>query len=90
MSLGIVRRQPSMRKTEWIPLDPSAVLKLDAEWLARFQKVTASAYLQSKNGFKVKNDLPGLRGPAVEKVYAEVKHGSQALFGQANHSNGMM
>ena len=30
-------------------------------------------YLQSKNGFKVKMDLPGLRGPEVQQVYAEGK-----------------
>jgi hypothetical protein len=29
------------------------------------------AYLQVKNGFKVKADLPGMRGPATEKIYAE-------------------
>jgi hypothetical protein len=31
------------------------------------------AYLQTKNGFHVKEGLPGLRGPAVEKLYAEGK-----------------
>jgi hypothetical protein len=31
------------------------------------------AYLQTKNGMTVKQDLPGLRGPAVEKLYAEGK-----------------
>jgi len=29
------------------------------------------AYLQSKNGFTVKGNLPGLRGQAVETLYAE-------------------
>jgi hypothetical protein len=71
---GIVRRQPIYEKDRLDPLDPSAVLKLDAEWLARFPEgYRHLAYLQSKNGFKVKNDLPGLRGPAVEKLYAEGK-----------------
>jgi hypothetical protein len=69
---GIIRRQPIYEKDRLDPLDPSAVLKLDAEWLARFPEgYRYLAYLQSKNGFKVKNDLPGLRGPAVEKLYAE-------------------
>jgi hypothetical protein len=71
---GIVRRQPIYEKDRIDPLDPSAVLKLDTEWLARFPKgYRHLAYLQSKNGFKVKADLPGLRGPAVEKLYAEGK-----------------
>jgi hypothetical protein len=37
-------------------------------------------YLQERNGFKVKKDLPGLRGPAVEKLY---KEGSEWLAGSA-------
>ncbi len=71
---GIVRRQPIYEKDRMDPLDPLAVLKLNVEWLARFPEgYRHLAYLQSKNGFKVKNDLPGLRGPAVEKLYAEGK-----------------
>jgi len=71
---GIVRRQPIYEKDRLDPVDPSAVLKLDAEWLARFPEgYRHLAYLQSKNGFKVKDGLPGLRGPAVEKLYAEGK-----------------
>lgn len=69
---GIVRRQPIYEKDRLDPVDPSAVLKLDAELLARFPEgYRHLAYLQSKNGFKVKADLPGLRGPAVEKLYTE-------------------
>ena len=71
---GIVRRQPIYEKDRLDPVDPSAVLKLDADWLARFPEGYCHlAYLQSKNGFKVKAGLPGLRGPAVEKLYAEGK-----------------
>jgi hypothetical protein len=71
---AIVRRQPLYEKDRLDPVDPSAVLKLDAEWLARYPEgYRHLAYLQSKNGFKVKADLPGLRGPAVEKLYAEGK-----------------
>ena len=69
---GIVRRQPIYEKDRLDPVDPSAVLKLDAEWLARFPEgYRHLAYLQSKNGFNVKADLPGLRGPGVEKLYTE-------------------
>jgi hypothetical protein len=71
---GIVRRQPIYEKDRLDPVDPSAVVKLDAEWLARFPEGYCHlAYLQSKNGFKVKTGLPGLCGPAVEKLYAEGK-----------------
>jgi hypothetical protein len=71
---GIVRRQPIYEKDRLDPVDPSAVLKLDAELVARFPEGYCHlAYLQSKNGFKVKAGLPGLRGPAVEKLYAEGK-----------------
>jgi SnoaL-like domain len=69
---GIVRRQPIYEKDRLDPVDPAAVLKLDAEWLARFPEgYRHLAYLQSKNGFKIKDGLPSLRGPAVEKLYAE-------------------
>jgi len=77
---GIVRRQPIYEKDRLDPVDPSAVLKLDAEWLGRFPEgYRHLAYLQSKNGFNVKAGLPGLRGPAVEKLYAE----GQAWLGGA-------
>ena len=70
----IVRRQPIYEKDRLDPVDPSAVLNLDAERLALFPEGYCHlAYLQLKNGFKVKADLPGLRGPAVEKLYAEGK-----------------
>jgi hypothetical protein len=66
------KRQPIYEKDRLDPVDPSAALKLDAELLARFPEgYRHLAYLQSKNGFKVKADLPGLRGPAVEKLYTE-------------------
>ena len=71
---GIVRRQPIYEKDRIDPVDPSAVLQLDAEHLARFPEgYRHLGYLQSKNGFTVKDGLPGLRGPAVEKVYDEGK-----------------
>jgi len=69
---GIVRRQPIYEKDRIDPVDPSAVLRLDQEWLARYPEgYRHLAYLQWKNGFKVKSGLPGLRGPEVEKLYAE-------------------
>ncbi len=71
---GIVRRQPIYEKDRLDPVDPSAILKLDAEMLGRFPEGYCHlAYLQLKNGFKVKTGLPGLRGPEVEKLYVEGK-----------------
>ena len=71
---AIVRRQPIYEKDRLDPLDPSAALVLDPEHLARFPEgYRHLGYLQSKNGFTVKQGLPGLRGPEVEKVYAEGK-----------------
>jgi hypothetical protein len=69
---GIVRRQPIYEKDRLDPVDPSVVIKLDKEWLARYPEgYRHLAYLQWKNGFNVKSGLPGLRGPEVEKLYAE-------------------
>jgi hypothetical protein len=69
---AIVRRQPIYEKDRLDPVDPSATLSLDPAILARFPEgYRHLAYLQSKNGFNVKTGLPGLRGTAVEKLYAE-------------------
>ena len=82
---GIVRRQPIYEKDRLDPIDPAAILRLDADILARFPEgYRHLAYLQFKNGFDVKNDLPGTRGPAVERVYAEGKawlEGSASVWG---------
>jgi hypothetical protein len=69
---GIVRRQPIYEKDRLDPVDPSVVLHLDPDLLGQFPEgYRHLAYLQAKNGFSVKGDLPGLRGPAVEKLYVE-------------------
>jgi len=69
---GLVRRQPIYEKDRMDPVDPAARLTLDPQRLARFPEgYRHLAYLQSNLGFDVKANLPGLRGPAVEKLYAE-------------------
>jgi hypothetical protein len=69
---GIVRRQPIYEKDRLDPVDSSVNLKLDQALLARFPEgYRHLAYVQSKNGMIIKDDLPGLRGPAVEKLYKE-------------------
>ena len=71
---GIVRRQPIYEKDRMDLVNPHDLpaLVLDGKELARFPEgYRHLGYLQSKNGFTVKGDLPGLRGPVVEKLYAE-------------------
>ena len=76
---GIVRRQPIYEKDRIDPLDPAATLRLDAGLLASFPEgYRHLAYLQSKNGFSIKLDLPQLKGPVVERLYA---HGRAWLDG---------
>jgi len=69
---GIVRRQPIYEQDRLDPVDPAVNLKLDQKLLDRFPEGYCHlAYLQYKNGMSIKEDLPGLRGPAVEKLYNE-------------------
>ena len=62
-------------RSRWTPGATAAAvakLTLDAAVLARFPEgYRHLAYLQTKNGFTVKRGLPGLRGAAVEQLYAE-------------------
>ena len=68
---GLVLRQPIYEKDRLDQLDPSATLKLDAELLARFPEgYRHLAYLQTRIGYTVKPDMPGLKGPEVEALYA--------------------
>lgn len=69
---AIVRRRLTYEKDRMDPVDPSAVLRLDQELLARFPEgYRHLGYLQSKIGFTVRTDLPGLRGDAVQRLYEE-------------------
>jgi len=78
---GIVRRQPIYERDRMDPVEPSRRVMLDVTVLTRFPEgYRHLAYLQSRNGFTVKEGLPGLRGPAVELLYAE---GREWLAGSA-------
>src|SRR5262245_14547867 len=78
---GIVRRQPIYEKDRMDPVEPSRRVMLDVTVLRKFPEgYRHLAYLQTKNGFTVKDGLPGLRGPAVERLYAE---GREWLAGSA-------
>ncbi len=68
---GMVLRQPIYEKDRLDPVDPAARLELDGALLERFPEgYRHLAYLQTKLGFRVKPDMPGLKGPAVEALYA--------------------
>jgi hypothetical protein len=69
---AIVRRQPIYEKDRLDPVDPAATLRLDRAVLETFPEgYRHLGYLQHRNGFTVKIGLPGLRGPEVQKLYAE-------------------
>jgi hypothetical protein len=71
---GIVLRQPIYEKDRMDPVDPGKLLPLDQELLKRFPEgYRHLAYLQSSIGYQVKTDMPGLKGPAVEALYARGK-----------------
>jgi hypothetical protein len=68
---GLVLRQPIYEKDRLDPVDPVAKPKLDKTLLARFPEgYRHLAYLQSKIGYAVKPDMPGLDGPEVSSLYA--------------------
>ncbi|MGE0850963.1 MAG: nuclear transport factor 2 family protein [Hyphomicrobiaceae bacterium] len=68
---GMVLRQPIYEKDRMDPVDPAARLTLDPAVLRRFPEgYRHLAYLQTEIGFKVKPDMPGLKGREVEALYA--------------------
>ena len=68
---GLVLRQPIYEKDRADPVDPAAQLTLDPELLGRFPDgYRHLAYVQTQIGYAVKDDMPGLSGPAVEALYA--------------------
>ena len=69
---AIVRRQPIYEKDRLDAVDPSACVALDPAELARFPEgYRHLAYVQRKNGFAVRDGLPGVRGASVERLYAD-------------------
>lgn len=68
----VLLRQPIYEKDRMDPVAPDAKLSLDAALLARFPEgYRHLAYLQTRIGYAVKPDMPGLKGPEVEKLYAD-------------------
>ena len=76
---GIVRRQPIYEKDRMDPVDPGVSLRLERALLDRFPiGYRHLAYLQTKLGFTIKDELPGLKGDVVQALYA---HGRRWLEG---------
>ena len=68
---GLVLRQPIYEKDRLDPVDPAAKLALDQELLKSFPEgYRHLAYLQTKIGYKVKPDMPGIEGPELDALYA--------------------
>jgi hypothetical protein len=68
---GLVLRQPIYEKDSIMPIDPSVRIALDRSLLERFPVgYRHLAYLQTKIGYAVKPDMPGLKGEKVEALYA--------------------
>jgi hypothetical protein len=78
---GLVLRQPIYEKDRLDPVDPAAKLVLDRDLLARFPEgYRHLAYLQTKIGYQVKTDMPGIEGPELERLYAR---GARWLKGES-------
>jgi len=71
---GIVLRQPIYERDRLDPVDPSARLSLDQNLLNSFPEgYRHLAYMQTRVGYKVKTDMPGLEGPERDALYAKVE-----------------
>ena len=68
---GLLLRQPIYEQDRIDPVDPAAVLQLDAALLARFPPgYRHLAYIQTQIGYTVKLDMPQLTGPETDRLYA--------------------
>jgi len=71
---GLVLRQPIYEKDRMDPVDPAVRLSLDQALLGQFPAgYRHLAYLQTRIGYEVKKDMPGLKGAEVERLYARGK-----------------
>ena len=67
----LLHRQPIYEKDRIDPIDPAASVTLDAAKLAELPEgYRHLAYIQQRIGYTVKLDMPMLKGPAVEALYA--------------------
>ena len=67
----LLHRQPIYEKDRIDPVDSTAVVKLDSQALAGFPEgYRHLAYIQTRIGYTVKMDMPMLKGPVVDELYA--------------------
>ena len=72
---GLVLRQPIYEKDRFDPVDPAAKVSLDPELLKRFPEgYRHLAYLQTKIGYTVKPDMPGIDGALLDALYSAGKN----------------
>ena len=72
---GLVLRQPIYEKDRFDPVDPAAKVSLDQDLLKRFPEgYRHLAYLQTKIGYTVKPDMPGIDGALLDALYAAGKN----------------
>lgn len=77
---AIVLRRLFYEKDRMDPVDPSQTVKLEQDLLNSFPiGYRHLAYLQTKAGFTLKKDMPGLRGPGADALY---QHGADWLAGK--------
>ncbi|CAH0140957.1 nuclear transport factor 2 family protein [Roseomonas sp. CECT 9278] len=71
---AVVLRQPIYEKDRMDAVDPAATPALDPALLAEFPEgYRHLAYIQTRIGYNVKRDMPGLTGPVVEDLYIRGK-----------------
>jgi hypothetical protein len=69
---GIVLRQPIYEKDRLDVIAPHRTLQLDETLLAQFPEgYRHLAYAQTRIGYPVKRDMPGLKGAVVQALYAK-------------------
>ena len=69
---AIVRRQPIYEKDRLDPVPQGTAPRLDETLLAQFPEgYRHLAYAQTRIGYTVKRDMPGLKGPGVQALYAK-------------------
>ena len=77
---AVVLRQPIYEKDRIDPVNPIEVPQLDRSLLDRFPVgYRHLAYIQSRMGYPVKRDMPGLTGTVVEALH---RRGKRWLAGQ--------
>ena len=77
---GYMLRQPIYEKDRIDAVTPGAYPNLDPKLLAQFPEgYRHLAYLQTRIGYTVKRDMPGLEGADVERLY---KRGADWLAGR--------